>query len=419
VTRRLAVVLYGRHAADLDQTPGGQHTLAYTDDPGSTPLSLSLPLVGGRHRHQAVEPYLEGLLPDRSDVRETIARTWGVSPRNPFALLGAIGLDCAGGVQFCAPGELDAVLARRGALEPVSHDAIADRLRQLRDDPGTSWVAPAERWSLAGAQAKFALRRLTDGGWAEARGSEPTTHIVKPGVTGFRLQALNEHICLVAARRLGLAAVRTEYVEFAGEPAVVVTRYDRRQVGGDWTRLHQEDLCQALAIYPARKYESDRGPGAVTIAKLLLASGRVEDRRRNADRFVEQLAFNYLIGAPDAHAKNYSILLVGPAVQLAPLYDVASGLPYDARRQTGLRDAAMAIGGVRRFGEVRAHHWAAFATAAGLDADHVVATVRDLATRLPAALGEALSDPAADPWAAELRDRLLAPVEALCERSLV
>ena len=30
---------------------------------------------------------------------------------------------------------------------------------------------------------------------------------------------------------------------------------------------------------------------------------------RNVDMFVSMLMFNYLIAAPDAHAKNYSLLL--------------------------------------------------------------------------------------------------------------
>jgi serine/threonine-protein kinase HipA len=41
----LAVVLYGRHVAHIRQSTGGQFTLRYRDEPGNTPLSLSMPLV--------------------------------------------------------------------------------------------------------------------------------------------------------------------------------------------------------------------------------------------------------------------------------------------------------------------------------------------------------------------------------------
>ena len=36
-----------------------------------------------------------------------------------------------------------------------------------------------------------------------------------------------------------------------------------------------------------------------------------------------------LIAGTDAHAKNYSLLLAGNQIRLAPLYDIASILPYD------------------------------------------------------------------------------------------
>ncbi len=58
-----------------------------------------------------------------------------------------------------------------------------------------------------------------------------------------------------------------------------------------------------------------------------------------------------MIGAPDAHAKNYSLLLgVGGRALLAKMYDVASGLCYDELRRKGR--LAMAIWGEHRFGRV-------------------------------------------------------------------
>ena len=44
-------------------------------------------------------------------------------------------------------------------------------------------------------------------------------------------------------------------------------------------------------------------------------------------RFADALIWNWLIGGTDAHAKNYSVLLAGDQVRLAPLYDIASALP--------------------------------------------------------------------------------------------
>lgn len=71
---------------------------------------------------------------------------------------------------------------------------------------------------------------------------------------------------------------------------------------------------------------------------------------RHADgavsRFFDALVWNWLIGGADAHAKNYSVLLSGGQVRLAPLYDVASALLYETHERK-LR-LAMKIGGEYR-----------------------------------------------------------------------
>lgn len=297
-SRQLAVLLYGQHVADLEQTQGGQHRLTYHDDPGTTPISLTMPLGGGPFRQRVVGPFLEGLLPERESAREAMSREFDVSARNPFALLANMGLDCAGAVQFCAEDEVADVLARSGTLEPLTDRDIERRLAELRTNPAASWLAPRERWSLAGAQAKFALRREGEA-WCEATGAEPTTHIIKPGVDGFRSQALNEHISLQTARRTGLSAAKSSFERFGSESALIVERYDRRRDrDGHLVRLHQEDMCQATGTYPGDKYESGGGPRAVRIVDLLRASSTRSDRQHNLDAFVDALAFNVLIRPP-------------------------------------------------------------------------------------------------------------------------
>jgi serine/threonine-protein kinase HipA len=61
--------------------------------------------------------------------------------------------------------------------------------------------------------------------------------------------------------------------------------------------------------------------------------------RRFADAHRE-----WLIAGTDAHAKNYSLLLAGDQVRLAPLYDVAPAPPYPDLPVRRLR-FAMRLGG--------------------------------------------------------------------------
>ncbi len=381
--RSLDAYLHGHPVGTFTLDP----QLQFTYHPGhltadATPLSLSMPLSDTVYRQSVTVPWLDGLLPDSQDVRNRWGTQFGVSGNSAFALLTHMGLDAPGAIQLVPAGT---PLPRHGELEPMDEAAIGRRLHALRDEPD-HWTFTGERWSLGGAQSKFALR--WDDGWHQARGAEPTTHIFKPGVAGVRGQGLNEHLTMTAARLLGLDAVETRYDEFDGEPAIVITRYDRGDVDGRILRAHQEDLCMALSRPRSKKYEDDGGPGAADIIDLLRGTPNATG---NVTAFLAALVFNYLVGAPDGHAKNYSLLLAGPMVRLAPLYDIASSLPYDSAPDSGMRRLAMAVGGEKRFGRVRGAHWDRLARRAGVDTDWLRGRVRDLAAALPDALRDAIA----------------------------
>lgn len=155
-------------------------------------------------------------------------------------------------------------------------------------------------------------------------------------------------------------------------------------------RVHQEDLCQALGVHPSKKYQNEGGPRPAQIVELL----RLVMSPRNADRavvrFVDAMAWNWLIGGTDAHAKNYSLLLADGQVRLAPLYDVASALPYGTHER-GLR-FAMEIGGDYRLISYQ-NTWGKAADEMGIDRDTVIGRVHELTSRVADAFAEAASDP--------------------------
>nr|WP_255316834.1 type II toxin-antitoxin system HipA family toxin [Nesterenkonia sp. Act20] len=405
-------MLYNEHVADLHETRGGSFQLQYLAEDLPTPVSLSMPTAVLTHGNRTVRPFLEGLLPDRADVREAMGAKYGVSGSNPFSLLRHIGEDCAGAVQFVHPDRRDAVLSGSGELHPLSERDIASRLRELRADAATSWVATQEHWSLGGAQSKFAVREI-DGRFFSVTGAEPTTHIIKPGISELHDQALNEHISMGALRRMGLSAAKTRFRRFEDQFALIVTRFDRRRgQDGRLVRIHQEDMCQALSVYPRAKYESSGGPRAVDIVELLReTSGRRGPA--NIKPFIDGLIANYLLGAPDAHAKNYGVMLAPDRVALTPLYDVASGYPYDASTQTGLNSAAMKIGRESQLGKIEPRHWQRFAAETGLDAGLLCARVYELATILPDAVSDVIRAETADVY--ELGQRFLDKLSLMSE----
>src|SRR4029077_2162887 len=147
--------------------------------------------------------------------------------------------------------------------------------------------------------------------------------------------------------------------------AIVVERYDRLRTPTGLARVHQEDVCQALAVHPGSKDASDGAPGAFAIIELL----RERSRRpaEDIDVFVQALVFNWAIGGTDAPPKSHSLLMGEEGIaRLAPLYDLASALPY-ARTQIQKLRMAMKIGGKYRMRDIGPHQWGKFAREARLD----------------------------------------------------
>lgn len=241
-------------------------------------------------------------------------------------------------------------------------------------------------FSLPGALPKLALFE-ENGRWGVPLGRTPTNRILKPPAPNFDAFAENEHICLALASALGVSAAHTSVRSFEGadgvETAIVVDRFDRRKLGASYVRIHQEDCGQALGIAPDSKYENENGPGAGAIFSLIR---NVSDAPEvDGARFLDVLALNWVIAGPDAHARNYALLHArGRQVRLAPFYDIASYLPYDAELHKV--KLAMKVGGeylVRRIGAL---HWAEFARDIGLDEALLLDRIRDLAARIPDAV---------------------------------
>ncbi|WP_319946070.1 HipA domain-containing protein [Mesorhizobium sp. AR07] len=237
------------------------------------------------------------------------------------------------------------------------------------------------------------------------------THILKPPTGEFDALAENEHLCLRLARKLGLAVARSRVMRFGDEVAIIIERYDREATATGIVRIHQEDLCQALAVSPTRKYENEGVPGAIAIAGQLRETSSKPGE--DVARFVDALIFNWLIGGTDAHAKNYSVLIGrGGVVRLAPLYNVASILPYDFDLQR-VR-LAMRIGGEYRLRDISVPQWDRLNKDLKLDRDATIARIRRLAEAIPDTLADVGKAAKADGLAHPLTDRL---AEAIIARA--
>lgn len=420
MSTKLAVFINDARVGTVTRLDGGRlrfdYNLATLLRPEATPLSLSMPFPVSSHPHEAITPWLWGLLPDNEKVLRSWARQFHASPSSPFSILSTpVGEDCAGAVRFIPEGRADETSAK-GNVTWLSEDEVAQRIRDLKVD-STAWLGRSftGQFSLAGAQAKTALL-YDDGRWGEPSGDIPTTHILKPAIDGFDGHAINEHLCLEAAQKAGIPAAATQLICLGGEPVLLVDRYDRfRTDEGRLSRLHQEDLCQALSVHPDRKYQREGGPAPGQIAELFRKAMPHRQAEASVQRFADALIWNWLIAGTDAHTKNYSLLLAGRQVVLGPLYDAASALPYRTHERK-LR-SAMKIGGSYRI-YPDYNRWPAAAKDLGLEAEELIGRVRELASRAPEAFAEAAAAHAVAELDHPLPRRLVDLVADRCERCL-
>jgi len=416
VSESLSVLMDNRVAGMLTRLSGGRlrfdYDEAYREGADPVPLSVSMPIQIRTHSDRMVTPWLWGLLPDNEAVLRRWAREFHTSASSPYSLLATpVGADCAGAVSFVAPEDVDDFLERKGDVTWLSESEVAQRLRELKAD-ATAWLGRSftGQFSLAGAQSKTALLE-EEGRWGVPTGGIPTSHILKPAVAGLDDHDLNEHLCLDAARRAGLIGARTRVARFEDQSAIVVDRYDRVRVGTQVVRIHQEDLCQAFAVPPSKKYQNEGGPGHSDIVDLFRQSMTTRGSEDAIWRFVDALAWNWLIAGTDAHAKNYSLLLASDDIRLAPLYDVASALPYGMHEKK-LR-FAMKLGGRYEVFTYR-NPWPKAAEELGLAAESVTTRVAELTARAPDAFAEAAATPEVKALKRDLTSKL---VDLISERA--
>jgi serine/threonine-protein kinase HipA len=423
MSNELIALLDEKEVGRVSRDARGRLRFLYNEDWRSGvdahPLSLSMPLGAKEHGRSVVEAFLWGLLPDNERVLARWAAKFHVSARNVFALISHVGEDCAGAVQFVTPGRLGAI--RRGKedkVEWLGEAEIAKRLETLRKDHA-AWRLPSDtgQFSLAGVQPKTALLLQNDR-WGIPSGRLPTTHILKPPTGQFDGHAENEHICLMLARALGLPTAQTKVMRFNDEIAIVVERYDRLLRGNRIIRVHQEDVCQALGIMPTKKYQNEGGPGPLDIIQLLRTYST--DRENDLDTFISAVGFNWLIAGTDAHAKNFSLLVSGRRVRLAPLYDIASVLPYDGFDMRKVK-FAMKVGGAYKLDQIGFRQWQKFAREVRVDSEALIARLAGMAEQLPDEVNAARVQAREQGLAAPVIERLAAKLierAGECERRL-
>ncbi|WP_066662639.1 MULTISPECIES: type II toxin-antitoxin system HipA family toxin [unclassified Sphingomonas] len=373
---------------------------AWLSSPDSFPVSLAMPNRPEPYDGEQVLPWLMNLLPEGEPLR-AMTRALGAAPEDALGLIAQTGNDLAGALSI-APQQ---PRGEPGYRSIPDADALQRIIEELPARPflvGEDGVS----MSLAGAQEKLPVA-VIDGQIAVPINGVLSTHILKPDNPRLPGSVQNEALCMVLARRIGLNVAPVTTGVAGKRSYLLVDRYDRIGTGTNVRRLHQEDFCQALGRPPAAKYEFNgtgvRGPSVADMFALV----RQHMTARDITRLLDAVIFNIAIGNVDSHAKNYSILLGPGAPQLAPLYDLMSGLAWANITQ----NHAQAIGGQRRGRHIYGRHWRRMAEAAGLAARGTVQRVEQVTARLLRELPAAVEEVAAMPAGSSMLDIFAKEIE--------
>jgi serine/threonine-protein kinase HipA len=389
VTDRLRVHLYGRYVADIIDNGDGlvslQHTAEASRAGAPARLSVSLPVTCDVPPSlRGAQRWVRALLPEGRALDVLVSET-GVPSDDVFSLLSVVGRDVAGAAIIIRPDEDPTLPDAR--YEPLTAEELAAAVDGVGRHPLGLDLERGVRLSLAGVQDKLLLHRPARSKtlYRPLHGAASTL-IVKPEPDPddrARLPlpglATNELFCLLLARASGLEAAEASVIDVAGRPCLMVGRYDRDRRTVPAARLHQEDLLMAAGRDPRLKDENPRtvtfgaaggfadrapvrseaGPSLAELAELLrrqLGVGVLA-------RFLQAVAFNVAVGNADAHARNYSLLLLPSGrIRMAPLYDLVCTRSY----QELASEAAQRVDGVGDLDRIGHHELVAEAAGWGV-----------------------------------------------------
>jgi serine/threonine-protein kinase HipA len=129
-----------------------------------------------------------------------------------------------------------------------------------------------------------------------------------------------------------------DVVLILNEPALIVTRFDRKPDGG---KLRLEDFTQILNKPRGSDFAGKYDGSYEDVASII----KQHSVRSEIDlaRFFRRLVVFVLVGNCDAHLKNFSLLETDDGLRLSPAYDILNTALYDGFDQ----NLALSIDGTK------------------------------------------------------------------------
>ncbi len=129
-----------------------------------------------------------------------------------------------------------------------------------------------------------------------------------------------EYIAMRLANLAGLNVCQVQLKKALGKDVLLVERFDREQLKGDWTR---KAFVSALTLFELDEMMA-RHASYEMLAEIIRL--RFENAKQDLRELFGRLTFNILCGNTDDHARNHAALWDGKTLRLTPAYDICPQL---------------------------------------------------------------------------------------------
>lgn len=332
-------------------------------------ISPHLPL-NNQHAPEVAYNYLDNALPE-GEARKLLAEHLGVSEKNVYSQVRAIGNDLAGAVTFESTRENQQAEATP-VFRKLEDAELIERLNH-REDFGLLTWDDKPRLSVAGVQDKLNVFIDSDDNIGFGDGSLCSTHILKFEKKNCPNLVLNEFFCMKLATAVGLPTADVTFRRFGPHPALIVKRFDRKYVqeNNKVFRRHVIDGCQALNLPRDYKYERNLGDGrdvqnirdGASLQKLFQLCQRMSSPVESRQWLINWQLFNLMISNYDSHGKNVSLFFDKQNARFTPAYDLVNVAMFPQFKHV----LAMAMGDEFEPQDIHAYQLADFAETCEID----------------------------------------------------
>lgn len=370
----------------------GLLNLEYTSDWQENGFGISPALTLDNHHGKAsAYNYMDNALPE-GEARNLLVRELGISEKNLFPQIQAIGDDLSGAI--CFSNDVQDEKSAPG-FRLITENELIKRLDH-KEEFGLVYWDDKPRLSVAGVQQKLNVFIDQQGQIGFGEGALCSTHILKFETKSCPFLVINELFCMKLSKAIGLPTAAVDYMRLGDHPILVVTRYDRQYdpINKQVKRRHLFDGCQAIDMPRDYKYERNLGDGrdvkhikdGVSLEKLFRFCAQTSVPIESTRFLINWQLFNLMINNFDSHGKNISWFCTRNRITPAPAYDLINIAMFDQFRHV----LPMGMGDEFDPASINAYQLADFSESCSLDKRLVSRMLTELGNRVTSAIDQKL-----------------------------